>query len=145
MDTTLLIATIGCVTGVASLLIQLSSHLSTVARLKIELDDSSHSYYFKSKDFKVERYKTNFSAVISLVISNKSSYPVTIDNIYIKSNKIKYKMKSCNDFRFQVHSIPVKENSYVGYNPSKPINLPLRIEAFDTVFASVRFPFLIRW
>jgi len=141
MNKTLLIAIVGCITGVGSLVLQLSTYLLTAARLKINIDDSSHSYFFNSNDFKLQGYKTNFSAVVSLVISNKSSYPLTIDNIYITSKKIKYKMKHSNDFKFQPQSIPLGENSFSSHSPSKPINLPLRIESFDTIFASVRFPF----
>jgi len=47
MDITLLIATIGCITGLSSLLIQFFSFLSTVPRLKIAIDESSHSYFFR--------------------------------------------------------------------------------------------------
>lgn len=139
MDTTLLIAVIGCVTGLSSLLIQFFSFLSTVPRLKIAIDESSHSYFFKAKDFKVESYRTDFCAVVSLFISNKSSYPVTIDGIYIKCNK--HRFKHINEFKFHPQSIPVREKTWTEYRPSNPLTLPVRIEAFDTIFASARFPF----
>lgn len=141
MDLTLLIAIIGCITGFTSLIIQLSSYLSTVARLKIETDDSSNSYFFKAKDFKVDTYKTNFSAVVSLVISNKSSYPVTISNIYLKNRKKKYQLRHNNKFKFSPKEIPLGEGSFTYYNPSVAIDLPYRIEPYDTVYASVRLPF----
>lgn len=141
MNLTLIIAIMGCVTGITSLLIQLFSYLSTVARLDISIDKSSNSYFFNTKDFKISGYKTNFSAVVSLIISNKSSYPITIDGIYIKSNKIKYTIKHFNEFKFHPQEISIGDNSITYYPPSAPINLPLRIEAFDTIFASARFPF----
>lgn len=142
MDITLLIATIGCITGLSSLLIQFFSFLSTVPRLKIAIDESSHSYFFRAEDFKVERYRTKFCAVVSLIISNKSSYPVTIDGIYIKSNKLKgCRIKHINEFSFQPKSIPLGEKTWTEYCPSKSIVLPFRIDAFDTIFVSARFPF----
>ena len=145
MNLTLIIAIIGCVTGLSSLLIQFISYFSTVARIEVVKDDASHSYFFDAIDFNVNSYRTRYSGVISLVISNKSSFPITINNIYIKNKKLKYPLKHDNEFKFTPKSIKLSTDthtSYTYYTPSQIITLPLRLEAYDTVYASARFPFL---
>jgi hypothetical protein len=143
MNATLTIAIIGCITGVSSLLIQLFQYFLTVAKLKIELDQSKYSYLFKATDFGLSGYGCKYAAVVSLKISNCSSFPITINAIVVKNKN--FKTRHINNMTFQAMQIRINKNEeppiYSQYDPSKCIIIPTRLESYDTIFVSARFAF----
>lgn len=140
MNYTLVIAVIGCVTGIAGLLLQWRSHILTAARLKVEVDTYANSYYLKDDRLEIPNYRTNCCAVVSLKISNTSAYPVTIDSVFVPGKGGAYRHN--NMFRMPAPPIPFGDKGgYTEYRPSDPLSIPIRLEPFDTVFASVRLPF----
>ncbi len=142
MNHTLIIATIGCVTGVLGLLLQLRAHLLTSARLRIEVcTPSPQSYFFRHSDFGVSGFRSKYGAVVSLKISNCSSHPITIDGAFIPQKENAHPILHFPGFELNPKNMPIGKGLTTHYAPSEPLKIPYRLEAFDTIFASVRFPF----
>lgn len=134
---TLAIAIIGCIGSIIGLTLHFYSHQLTTPKIKLELDPNHSSFYFDAtdKEFNVSGYKTKFSAFICIKIINASSFPVTVDRIYIDD------ALHDQDFTFTPKQISRGPKSYTYWPPTPSIELPCRVEAFDIVTGSVRFPF----
>ena len=132
------IALIGCITGISGLILHFYRYLLTRPRLKVSLDPFNASYVFKASDFKVKGFKTNICSAVSIKITNQSSYPVTIDRIEAKfRNKTTFHF---TDFTFK--AMEFRSGSvYTLYNPSERLQLPSRLDSFDVISGSARFPF----
>lgn len=147
MNFTFILALIGCITGLSSLLIQLFEYLGTISKLEITVDDYSNSYFFKTQDFGVKRYLSTYSAVVSFKISNCSLYPITINAITASIGGIEYVSRHDNNFTFQPKDFLLEElcdgrKSYRSYRPTESFQIPERIDSYDTIYASARFPFI---
>jgi hypothetical protein len=90
------------------------------------------------KDLKSNEYDSEKAAVISLKISNSSSFPITIDEVYIKNHT---KIFHNNGFTFAPIEIKLENNKFTYLPPKTIAKIPLRIEPYDTVQISFRFPF----
>lgn len=140
--TTLILGIIGCVSGVSALLIQFSGYLLSKPQIKVALD-TAPSYFFNLNEFEVEgNYPSQLGAFVSLRIENGSSYPITVHEI--TTEKGPDKTRHLN-FDYKILEIPAPgssaEQSKVSFRqPSKPFDLPLRIDPFDTVYGSASFP-----
>lgn len=138
-----IIAVIGCVSGVTSLLLKLFEYLRTVPKLKIEVDDITNSYFFDAQSFgKLDRYKTKNCAIVSLKISNCSLHPITINSITAKSKNTDYVCRHDSSLEFSPKDIRLGPNSFTYYPCSSAIKIPARLDANDTIYASARFPFI---
>jgi hypothetical protein len=136
---TTVLSIIGALTGTSGLAISFRDFWLSSPKLKIELDIQNSSYFFNVKDLGDTGFVTNRSAIVSVKISNASSFPITIDRIFVK----KKKYFSFHSIRFSTtpREINVSPGRYTAYNVSKPLDLPLRIEPFDVIYGSVRLPF----
>lgn len=131
---TLIIAIVGAITGIVSLLIQFNEYRKSNVKLIVEIDDRKSFYTTGSKNYKCE-----FFGVISLKISNCSSLPITIDEVSIscESKTLRYFNKKIEVDKKHNYS----ENSYSEIKLYEQRELPLRIECYDTLFLSFIFPF----
>lgn len=141
----LIIAIIGCVTGLSGFLIQFYNWSLMRPKITMAIDKSHNSYFFNAYDFGVSGFQTEISAAVSLRITNASSYPVTIHGAYLKKDsKI---MKHNQKFVFTPHSFNISNNSpddievFTRYEPSSALQIPVRIDSFDTIYFSLRIPF----
>lgn len=143
MDFTPFIAIYGAVVATAGAIIQYNNYKATKAKLLIKIDTKSYSYFFKTKEFGMDSYQSDYSAVISMKISNTSSLPITIDDAYVHNETLD---KGYHDsFEIRLKECETKKNGktfWRSYPPSKSLQLPFRIEPYDTVYASVRIPFI---
>lgn len=131
---TLVIAIIGAITGIASLIIQYVDYKKSKVKLRVNLDERKSFYNTGDK-----LYKCDFFGVLSLKISNCSSLPITIDEAEIKHNGIK--RIYINEKKQINNSHKYDDNRFTEISLYEQPQLPLRIDCYDTVFLSFVFPF----
>ena len=140
MSVELILGILGTTTGIAALIIQAMSFRAYVPRLKFK-EVSRNSFAFDPNDLSIEGYKTDKSCVITFEIRNISAMPTTIDAVYISARK-KRKYPHDPGFRVTAPRIPLDDGRYTEISIPKNIVLPLRIDAYDSVNGSFRFPFM---
>ena len=84
IDITSLISVLSLIISLGSLFINYLVYKFYTPKLIFKL--IPHSYYFYLKDLESKEYDSEKAAVISLKISNSSSFPITIDEVYIKNH-----------------------------------------------------------
>jgi len=136
IDINSLISVLSLIISVGSLFINYLVYKFYTPKLIFKL--IPHSYYFYMKDLKSNEYDSEKAAVISLKISNSSSFPITIDEVYIKNHT---KIFHNNGFTFAPIEIKLENNKFTYLPPKTIAKIPLRIEPYDTVQISFRFPF----
>lgn len=142
---TLAIALLGSITGVSGLILNFLGYWSTRAKLKITISRGYTPFFLIRKDeADFGNYRTDSIAMIPVRIINKSEKPVTIVEVRIQKlfNK-KRKTFSSNDFKLNHNLITFStgDRTSTSYRTLKQINLPIRIEPFDIIEGSFRFPF----
>ena len=79
------------------------------------------------------------TTVISLKISNTSALPITIDEAFAYHPAFKVRFH----YPFKIFMLDISDGNHIyNYPPSKSLELPLRIDAYDTKYFSVRLPFV---
>ena len=139
-DIKLILSIIGAVTGSLALIIDFFNYKFYLPKLIIK--PLNNSYFLNKKDVKeASYYETTRIAVVSLKISNSSAHPITVDNVYIKSNK--REIFHFKDFKFTVPKLLTNKNpiTYSRIEYLKIAVLPLRIEPFDSQYVSFIFPY----
>lgn len=144
----LIIGAIGCITGSISLIIIIRQDKFRKGKLMVETSERGSTCYFNAKEFHVEGYETNYSAAVSLKITNKSAYPTTIDGItIIKDKNI---ANHVPDFKCQLkimYEVDPFKCPQIGQTESTeylllpPCPIPQRLEPFETKYLSACFPF----
>lgn len=151
MDITFILSILGSITGTSGLLIQLFNYLRAKPKLKISTPRYHENWSFKSgyndewgyivsKDKSNGSYsKINFAEkeefyvfAIQLLISNKSSSPITIHEIKSPNPEI----YSMNKYHFHLNE-RLSENDVFIVNELKKLDFPIRIQPFDSVQTSV--------
>lgn len=133
---------IGSVTGITALVMQLIFERKNLANLKII--NSGASYFHNQK---IDGFKSNCYAVVSFKISNTSALPITIDQITVPEFRIEHQIaKLPNVYILEGSNIVTTELPGINQKFLEPtihpcVNLPLRIDCFDTIYCSVVFPF----
>lgn len=136
----LIVSIIGCITGVASLTIVLINNIFQVGKQKIQQIENGKSYYFCSDDTKTEGCcGLKYCGAVSLKITNCSSYPTTIDEIFLKKKDLK--TQHSNEFSFDYIEFQIKENEFVYRDIEQKASLPIKFEPFETKYISAVFPF----
>lgn len=141
---TLAIALVGAFTGISGLLINLSNYLKSRARLNIQLSDDFNSFFVRvEKDDDTLRYQTEAFSIVNLEIINTSNNPVTITQILIKDKRLKFPLKHNSDFKIPnpFLSFETGEKTSVSYRVNNVLETPIRLDSFDFVQGSIRFPF----
>lgn len=139
MNATQVLAAYGALVSTICAIIQYTNYRNNKPGLIIKQDHASYSYFFKPEEFGMSGYQTKYAAVISLKISNSSALPITLDEIYVKHENI----KRVNHYAFGLNLKNIKVgNTFYEYAPSPKLKLPQRIQAYDTVYGSVRIPFV---
>lgn len=146
MEYTSLVAIYAAIVATAGAAIQYLTYRRTKANLLIKLDPKHHSFFFDIRELKISsKYLPCKAAIISFKISNTSSLPITIDDAYA------YTKKGENHYHTAFKILPYQELSFtdsngssatICYEPDKVLELPLRIDAYDTAYGSLRIPFI---
>ena len=141
---------VGCVTGITSLVISIKQAVFSKGKICIEQLDECTSYYFDaSKCEKVSNWvDTTFPAVLSIQVTNSSSYPISITSAILKKKDIEvFQGNDFNHARIGVmpNSAEPLPKDYTGkadfLQSYDFVNLPLRIEPFDSVRIAFAFPY----
>jgi hypothetical protein len=133
------VGTIGGITGFISLFYTIKQSNYMRGKFTVEPDPIN---YFKTNEFAISNshYNSTCSALISLKITNKSAYPVTIDEIIGISEK--GRLVHDQNFKYTPLDIPNGPNRLASGLRARPIaTLPLRIGDFETKYIGVCFPF----
>lgn len=134
------VSIIGCVTGIISLSIVLANNMFQIGKQKVQQLDNRKTYYFDSNETETNGCcGLNYCCVVSLKITNCSSYPTTIDEIYLKSNK--NIANHSNEFSFEYIEIQTNENTVTFIDIEQKAILPLKFEPFETKYITAMFPF----
>lgn len=136
----LIVASVGCITGIVSLIIVLTNNVFQIGKQQFALSDRRKSYYFRASDTTTKGcYNVNICAAVSIKATNKSSYPITIDNAYLQ-NKTAIS-KHFNDFKFEYIEIQDTPTTTVCFDTEKLAKLPLKLDPFETKYIAFAFPF----
>ncbi len=131
---TLTIAIFGATTGIISLIIQFIEYRKSKVKLRIKIEDR-YTYYTTGDS----SYKCEYFGIVSLKLSNCSALPITLDEVFVKTNY--YNKKHIKELTNFNTSVPAKNGGSYDLRPFKSADLPLRIDCYDSVFISFRFPF----
>lgn len=142
MSFELLLGVIGSVTGVLALIIQLFDFRSYIPKLKIRADQKT-SYVFSKDDVKLPRYKTDKFCIVNLQINNVSAMPTTITSVTL-NNPNKYEIPLPHDPKLSINDpmIPIIDGGYIVIKIPSTQELPIRVNAYDAIYCSFRFPFM---
>lgn len=136
----LIVASIGCITGIISLVIVLINNIFQIGKQRFKISERRKSYYFKAADTTTKGcYGINICAVVSIKATNQSSYPITIDNAYLQKQKIK--AEHFNDFEFDYIEVQDTPTSTVFSDTEVIAELPLKLDPFETKYFAFAFPF----
>lgn len=144
---TTFLSTIGLILSLVSLTIHYLNYRSSQSRMKFKVQPNS--YYCKTKDFSITNFESEYFAFISVKISNVSSLPITIDEVYLNKrilngghyNELKYTVPGIPNPNFiNIVSTPNETISY-SIDPLSDAELPLRIEPYDTKSHCFKIPF----
>ncbi|EFD04294.1 hypothetical protein HMPREF0631_1346 [Peptostreptococcus anaerobius 653-L] len=144
---TTFISTIGLILSLVSLTIHYLNYRSSQSRMKFEI--LSNSYYCKAKDFSITNFESEYFALISVKISNVSSLPITIDEVYLNErflngghyNELKYTVPEIPNSKFISYFKTPHEALSYSIEPLSDATLPLRIEPYDTKSHCFKIPF----
>lgn len=136
----LIVASVGCITGIISLIIVFINNIFQIGKQRFVLSDRRKSYYFKADDTNSRGcYGVNICAAVSIKATNKSSYPITIDNAYLQNHKAK--AEHFNDFEFDNIEIFDTPTTTIYSDTETLAKLPLKLEPFETKYFAFAFPF----
>lgn len=137
----LIIASIGCVTGIISLIIVLIDNIFQVGKQHFETSNRRKSYYFNANDTETKGcYNVKLCSVVSIKATNRSSYPITIDEAYLKNSK--NTAYHFNDFEYKYIEIKTSPTHTVGQDSEELATLPLKLEPFETKYLAFAFPYV---
>jgi hypothetical protein len=131
---TKIIALIGCITGICSLVLNFYKILSEKPKIKFE----EYKLYLNGFcDNDNELYTSSKILIINLRISNVSLVPASLKSALIKYNDLILRP----DFRYKIKQISVKHNKTVDYySIDKQLTFPLIIEPMEIINCSLVFP-----
>lgn len=86
-------------------------------------------------------YSTDEFMIVSYKISNTSAQPITIDEVNAKPLDLNALYKPHHEFEFEELNHTFGNKFIFTFTPKPCAKLPLRIEPFDSVYVSFRFPF----
>ena len=138
MDIVLLVISIvGCITGIISLLIVILYNTFQIGKQKISVSERRGTYYFDSSVTKIKGASgVKYCAIVSLKVTNQSSYPITLDNAYIKTRS-NYHL---DEFRYD-DIIVINNRGESWIDTEAIVRLPLKFEPFETKYFALAFPF----
>lgn len=134
LELSLILSIIGCVTGVASLLINFYKILIERSKLDVKFHDELRQYFDKLEN--LSSFDTKFQGFVYITFVNKSSLPITIYGIDTFCNNKqffhrKYDEKNIElvtDFYSNNYFTETKRNTY---EMSSQVVLPLKLEPFS--------------
>lgn len=142
MNYELILGIVGSVTGVVALLIQLFDFRSYIPKLKFKID-KDRCYVFDKSDIELERYRTEKFCLIPLQIDNVSAMPTTITAVSLNNpSKTQAPFPHDAQMRIPQPNISIGENTFITIDIPKTMDLPIRINAYDSLYLSFRFPFM---
>lgn len=136
----IVLSIIGCITGAASLVVVAFNIVFQQGKQTFKISEQRGSYYFSASDTKIKGcWQPTYCAVISIKAINKSSYPITISDAFIK--KSENTARHYNEFAFDNIYIKESEKSEIWKDTEPNAQLPLKLEPFETKYFSFSFPF----
>ena len=137
----LILSTIGCITGVASLLINFYRVLIERTKLSIEFDENQCLYFNKLESY--SDYNTKFQGFIYIRLINKSSNPITIYNIQTYCNDKEIFHHSYNGSTIELVFLKNPNLTTIKpYNMDNQIKLPLKIDGLSVCQGYIFYDFL---
>lgn len=137
-----ILSIIGCLTGAASLLINILKYLSERPKIKISQSISYDlSYFFKASE--LSTFKAPYHSFVYVGLSNESPKPITItkiklnlnesDNVFAINCKDNY---PCFHFKFKNDN----ERTLIDLK-ADAIRIPLRLDSYEYINGYLFFPF----
>lgn len=136
------IALIGCITGIASLIISFYKVLGERMRLKIIYNQKTSLWFDK-----LELYKscnTKYQGLIDIHIINKSANPITIFKLDLYLGKEKLTTRKFEYDSFKLLETVKDEWHYteIEFNMASKFDTPLKLEPYCAFHGQIFLPFL---
>lgn len=141
------IAVFGAITGVLGLFLNFLSYRRTASHLKVKLLEGSNSFYVASHEDTetpiLEGFATKSFAVIGVELINKSDKPISVRSIQGKIKHSKYRLRHTPKMSINnsLLCFSTGKTSRVRYGLRKSFKLPIRLEPYDIIAGTIRFPF----
>lgn len=133
---TQIIALIGCITGICSLVLNFYKILSEKPRIKFE----DYRFYLNGfYDNDDGTYESNKILIINLRILNISIFPISLKGTMIKYNNLI--LEPHPEYKLNRISFKHDDKSGIHYTIDKQIIFPLTIEPMQIINCSLVFPF----
>lgn len=136
------IALIGCITGVASLLIAFYKSLGERMRLKIIVNPKVSLWFDKIELYKT--CKTTYQGLIDIRIINKSSEPLTIYdlNLHHGNEKLNWRKFEYNSFKLLETVTDDRHYTELEFTITEAFDTPLNLKPHDAFHGQIFLPFL---
>lgn len=142
LDFSLLLSLIGCITGIASLLINFYKALTERTKLKIEFDNNKCLFFQKLTNY--SSYKTNYQGFVYIRLINKSSFPITIYDIktLLFNKEIFFHKYKGNEIELILKRKSATNYTAKPYDMTNQVTLPIKLEPFSVFQGYMFFDFL---
>lgn len=144
MDFTQIIALIGCITGVTSLLINLYNVVKTREKLKIKFRKNTNLFFDKLNSY--QKCNTKYQAIICLDIINKSPTPTTVYQLKIKERL--FNKENVNWWVFENDNFTLIDTykddwkySKLEFDMTSKFDTPLKLQAYEVFSGCIFLPF----
>lgn len=138
------IGAIGCITGTISIILIIRQNKFSQGKLLAELAEpigAAHSFFFDpGEEIRNCRYCSSCAVALSLKVTNQSAYAISLDDFTLT-----YGDTLCHhdpEFKFQPFGYPLGNSSFWTIEFAPSVNLPVRLEPFETRIIGIRFPFV---
>lgn len=131
---TLIVAIVGCVTGVCSLVINFYKALVERPKISIKAIKPYLNGFYQNSH---KQYGYNKVLISNVRISNKGYTPISITEIYIKDGKKQIELAT--KYSLNELSIPLDNDYFVPYELYNAITTPITIQPMETIETTLFF------
>ncbi|MBQ3370079.1 MAG: hypothetical protein IJG48_03550 [Mogibacterium sp.] len=133
-----LVAIIGCITGVASLTLNLIRSWNERFDVRVHFFEPENIFFKKLSSYK--SYSTDYHGLLRIRFENRSATPITVFSIHatINGDPLHFRKFEGYNNSFDIH---LTDSVIAKVEISREIELPLRIEPYDACEGYLFIPF----
>lgn len=144
----LVIALIGAITGISSLLIQFFEYWKSRPKVKLEEDASKPGFYFfnNQNTFETDNdyRKSELIIVIPLIISNNSTQSITIEKLEVKHQGGNIRLPITDDVMKNNPKYHADHDTYFEIPLGESFHLPYRMGGYDSLSGNIKTSWLTK-